>query len=171
MNHESSEPVTSPFTTLRDYQERQLDAIEQAYVSGIRQQVVSAATGTGKTITFAQIPGRMRKHLPGQMLVLAHREDLLDKWEVTATIIDHVGEYRQTFSDAEAAFRNADALIHEIAPDAVGALKRVAGWQHKPATDAQVRLLRQLLNGRPIPADLDRGAASRAISSIFAGRR
>jgi len=32
---------------LREYQERQLGAIEDAYLHGVRQQVVSAATGTG----------------------------------------------------------------------------------------------------------------------------
>ena len=63
----------------RYYQDEQLGAIENNYVANVTQQLVSAATGTGKTVAFSQVPDRMRKHLPGQTLVLAHRDELLDQ--------------------------------------------------------------------------------------------
>lgn len=37
------------------------------------------ATGTGKTVVFSQLPDRVRDLLPGQMLILAHREELIDQ--------------------------------------------------------------------------------------------
>lgn len=63
----------------RPYQNEQLGAIETNFDQGVTQQVISAATGTGKTVAFAQIPGRMKSRLPGQTLVLAHRNELLDQ--------------------------------------------------------------------------------------------
>jgi len=65
--------------TNRPYQNDQLAAIESNYTRNIYQQVISAATGTGKTVVFAQIPEHMKKHLPGQMLVLSHTDELLDQ--------------------------------------------------------------------------------------------
>ena len=64
---------------LRDYQKAQLEAIESNYLKGIRQQVVSAATGTGKSVSSAHIPIIMHKHLPGQTMLIVHRDELLDQ--------------------------------------------------------------------------------------------
>lgn len=63
--------------TLRDYQEECLKTILTRYKAGIRRQLVCLPTGTGKTIIFASFPGffRMKK----KMLVLAHREELLNQ--------------------------------------------------------------------------------------------
>lgn len=63
----------------RYYQDAQLEAIESNYNKNVRQQVISAATGTGKTHTFTQIPSRMHKYLPGQTMVIAHTDELLDQ--------------------------------------------------------------------------------------------
>jgi superfamily II DNA or RNA helicase len=52
-------------------------AMGKSYDEGIRQQLISAATGTGKTSVFAGIPDYFRSRLPGQTLVLAHREELI----------------------------------------------------------------------------------------------
>lgn len=48
-----------------------------AYDVGVRQQLISAATGTGKTSVFAGIPDYFKSRLPGQTLVLAHRQELI----------------------------------------------------------------------------------------------
>ena len=63
--------------TLRDYQRECLDAILARYREGVRRQIVCLPTGTGKTVIFAHFPRffRMKK----RMLVLAHREELLDQ--------------------------------------------------------------------------------------------
>jgi len=63
----------------RPYQSEMHEASIKAYDAGIHLQLISAATGTGKTQTFAGIPDVFRSRLPGQMLVLAHREELIDQ--------------------------------------------------------------------------------------------
>ncbi|MBI5014564.1 MAG: DEAD/DEAH box helicase [Deltaproteobacteria bacterium] len=62
---------------LRDYQRECLKALGERYRAGVRRQLVCLPTGTGKTVIFAEFPRffRMKK----RMLVLAHREELLDQ--------------------------------------------------------------------------------------------
>ena len=60
---------------LRDYQAECLGAIGRGYRAGIRRQLVCLPTGTGKTVVFAEFPRYFR--MQNQMLVLAHREELL----------------------------------------------------------------------------------------------
>jgi len=65
------------FFRLRDYQRECLGAIKARYLAGVRRQLTCLPTGTGKTVIFAGFPHyfRMKK----QMLVLAHRAELLDQ--------------------------------------------------------------------------------------------
>jgi superfamily II DNA or RNA helicase len=62
---------------LRDYQNECLSAIYNQYKAGVRRQLTCLPTGSGKTIIFSEFPKffRMKK----QMLVLAHRAELLDQ--------------------------------------------------------------------------------------------
>ena len=64
---------------LRPYQTKTLEAIKENYTKGVHRQLAVAATGTGKTVTFAHIPEVMKDVLPGQTLVLIHREEILDQ--------------------------------------------------------------------------------------------
>lgn len=59
---------------LRPYQLECLEAIESKLSQGITRQAVSAPTGAGKTIMFAELI-RRRQHL-GRALVLVHRDEL-----------------------------------------------------------------------------------------------
>ncbi len=59
--------------SLRDYQTRAADAIEQAWKTHT-STMVCKPTGTGKTVLFAEI---IRRRQPGRSLVLAHREELI----------------------------------------------------------------------------------------------
>jgi superfamily II DNA or RNA helicase len=63
--------------SLRDYQKECLEAIYEGYRRGIRRALVSLPTGSGKTVIFSEFPRyfRMKK----QMIVLAHRAELLDQ--------------------------------------------------------------------------------------------
>ncbi len=63
----------------RDYQDKALSSSLNAWKRGARRQLVVMATGTGKTHCFAQLPKVFENHLPGKMLVLAHREELIDQ--------------------------------------------------------------------------------------------
>jgi superfamily II DNA or RNA helicase len=62
---------------LRDYQRECLDAILARYRAGVRRQLVCLPTGTGKTVIFAEFPAFFR--MKNRMLVLAHREELLEQ--------------------------------------------------------------------------------------------
>ncbi len=63
--------------SLRNYQKECLEAIYEGYRRGIRRALVSLPTGSGKTVIFSEFPRyfRMKK----QMIVLAHRAELLDQ--------------------------------------------------------------------------------------------
>ena len=64
---------------LRPYQKEALDAVVQNLNAGIRQQLLVLATGTGKTVIFAHLPSLLKDVLPGKMLVIAHRDELLQQ--------------------------------------------------------------------------------------------
>lgn len=63
----------------RPYQGKALDNSIARWDAGIYRQLHVMATGTGKTHCFAQLPKVFESRLPGKMLVLAHREELIDQ--------------------------------------------------------------------------------------------
>jgi len=67
--------ITSPYPalTLRPYQREALTAIEAASLRGVRPQVVSMPTGTGKMVVFAHLAA----HSNTRTLILAHRDELI----------------------------------------------------------------------------------------------
>lgn len=91
----------------RPYQGEMHVAIDKNYDLGIRQQAIIAATGAGKTHVFSGIPARMKGKLPGRMVMLAHRDELLEqaiksitKANPTLTISKEAGtEYANEHSD------------------------------------------------------------------------
>lgn len=92
---------------LRPYQEATLDAIRAAYITGVRRQLISLATGTGKTVIFSNLDRKVQDILPGQTLVLAHREELIKQaqekiahWNPGLSVgIEMAGDYADTNSD------------------------------------------------------------------------
>ena len=62
---------------LRNYQQECLAAIKDTYLKGTRRQLVCLPTGSGKTIVFSAFPDYFQ--MKNQMLVLAHRSELLDQ--------------------------------------------------------------------------------------------
>lgn len=65
---------------LRSYQDRMVRAWQSAQDRGIRRGLIVAATGTGKTTVFSAVIQSMLEDQPGlQVLVLAHRQELLDQ--------------------------------------------------------------------------------------------
>lgn len=63
--------------SLRQYQKDCLDSILHEYVAGCRHQLVVLATGAGKTLIAAHLPELFKTVLPGKMLFVAHRNELL----------------------------------------------------------------------------------------------
>lgn len=64
--------------TLRPYQEEALRAVEQCLQAGTTRVIISTPTGTGKATMTAQLPRRLGTPL----LLLTHREELLDQHEL-----------------------------------------------------------------------------------------
>jgi superfamily II DNA or RNA helicase len=60
---------------LRDYQVAALDAVKSAYAAGTTRQLLTMATGTGKTCLFASLAG----YFEGRVIFLAHREELVEQ--------------------------------------------------------------------------------------------
>jgi superfamily II DNA or RNA helicase len=63
----------------RPYQSEAIAADIAAYDAGIRRMLNVMATGTGKTITFAKVREHFKSRLPGQMMVLAHTDELVSQ--------------------------------------------------------------------------------------------
>jgi hypothetical protein len=63
----------------RPYQNEALAADHSEYTKGVRRMLNLMATGTGKTITFAKIKRNSSRMLPGQMLILAHTDELVTR--------------------------------------------------------------------------------------------
>lgn len=62
---------------LRPYQKHAIEAITAYEALGVRRQLLVMATGLGKTVVFCSLPKVRANSTP--MLVLAHREELLDQ--------------------------------------------------------------------------------------------
>lgn len=77
------------------------------------------ATGTGKTHVFAQLKERLKDKLPGQQLILAHREELIDQ------AVRKTQRLNPTLRvDKEQAEHRADPSIADIIVASVGTLGR-----------------------------------------------
>src|SRR6188474_3482026 len=67
--------MTAPSPTLRPYQREAIEAVLDARRSGARRMLVCLPTGAGKTVIFSHLAELARR----QVLVLAHREELLSQ--------------------------------------------------------------------------------------------
>lgn len=95
------------------------------------------------------------------------QENLLTKWDIQATIKGK--KYKGQRDSMAEAFSTADSLIRDKVPEVLKVVKREASWHSLPPTEGQMKLVRKLYKGKQIP-DLTRGAASKLISSFFAGK-
>jgi len=67
--------MTAPSPTLRPYQREAIEAVLDARRSGVRRMLICLPTGAGKTVIFSHLAQLARR----QVLVLAHREELLSQ--------------------------------------------------------------------------------------------
>jgi superfamily II DNA or RNA helicase len=96
------------------------------------------------------------------------KENILSQWEISGIIKGQ--KYKGIRDTIDAAFKAADDLVYEKSPEALKLLRREEKWHSQPATVAQLNLLRKLFKGKPLPTDLDKGKASKMISSFLAGK-
>lgn len=61
----------------RPYQEQAIEADITEYDKGVRRMMNVMATGTGKTHVFSRLYEALKSRLPGQMMVVAHTEELV----------------------------------------------------------------------------------------------
>jgi ATP-dependent helicase IRC3 len=99
---------------------------------------------------------------------LAIKQNLLDKWEITGIIHSH--RYRGVRDTVEDAFIAADTVIQNNCQESLKLLRREAPWHSEQATPAQLKTLMRFFKGKPLPLDLDKGKASRLISSFLAAK-
>lgn len=99
---------------LRKYQGEALDTIEAELKAGVTQQLLVMATGCGKTVVFSHLPSKLADILPGQTMVLAHREELIDQavdklrhWNPSLRIDKEMAEH---FADP-----SADVIVSSVA--------------------------------------------------------
>lgn len=103
----------------RPYQSDFQAAVRQSYLQGIYHQLAAMATGTGKTICFSQLHSKMADLLPGQSMVLAHREELIDQ------AIDKMRRVNPALRiDKEMSTHHADPSIADVVVASVASLGR-----------------------------------------------
>src|ERR1700722_1008934 len=77
-SHNGARPLPAA-PRLRPYQVEAQQAILEARARGIRSQIVSLATGLGKTIILATLP-KLLSLRPGDVtLIVAHRDELIEQ--------------------------------------------------------------------------------------------
>lgn len=90
--------------TLRPYQQEAHTAVMQAFTSGKRRVLVTMPTGSGKTVLFGSIIGKVVS-AGRRALVLAHREELIDQAAETLRLMlpeASVGIVRAEHDDVDA---------------------------------------------------------------------
>ncbi|KAJ0415722.1 P-loop containing nucleoside triphosphate hydrolase protein [Aspergillus carlsbadensis] len=77
----TASPLETPAIQLRDYQEECIQSVLRHIGEGHQRLGVSLATGSGKTVIFTQLIGRVpaRKTLRDKTLIIAHRRELVDQ--------------------------------------------------------------------------------------------
>jgi len=90
------------------------NAIVTAYDQGWRQQIVSMATGAGKTWTFSALYEQLKSRLPGQMLVLAHTEELVDQNLTTLRLANPSLRIDKEMAEHKADPSTADIIMASV---------------------------------------------------------
>lgn len=107
---------------LRGYQQKMLGCSAEAETRGVRRQLIVAATGTGKTLVFAELLRRRG----GRGLVLAHRDELISQGLVKLMDVDL--ELRPTLAAQRALYAadRPDLAVRLAAGPTVGIVKAEA---------------------------------------------
>lgn len=99
----------------RPYQNDAHAAIKGEFGKGTTRQLIQMATGTGKTVVFSQLPERMKTELPGQMLILAHREELIDQAIAKMQLVNPSLKIDKEMAEHKADPSVADVIVASVA--------------------------------------------------------
>lgn len=136
--------------TLRPYQQEAIDAVVAARKRGVRRMLVCLPTGAGKTVIFSRLAQLAQR----QVLVLAHREELLQqaRQKLQAALGDERVVAMERGSERGAA--DAKALVCSIRSLHEARLAEVLRGRnvglvvydecHHAAADDNLRVLRQM---------------------------
>ena len=103
--------VTDPRSpVLRPYQREAIDAVLSARRAGERRLLVCLPTGAGKTVIFSHLAGLARR----PVLVLAHREELLEQARDKLERALHAGGQDTRVVAVEQGARTAPAAAHVL---------------------------------------------------------
>lgn len=150
-------PDTLQGVQLRPYQREALQAIRHAVDGGCRRMLVSLPTGAGKTVVFARLPQVLDCT---RMLVLAHREELLD--QAAAKLRQANPHLTVQVEQADrSADRDCDIVVASVATVGKSGSWRLEKWPpryfdavvvdeaHHASADSYVRVLRHTAAGEP----------------------
>lgn len=128
--------------SLRPYQDEAIAQIETQVTGGHRRVLLTAPTGSGKTVMFAALAATY--HARGlKVLVVAHRKELIDQAvkKLRASGIDSVGVYR----GVEGSFNRHAAVqvasIQALKPGLIEADLVIVDEAHHSPADSYARLL------------------------------
>ena len=100
---------------LRDYQNQAIDAVCTAYDQGWRQQILSMATGSGKTVVFSSLYERLKSRLPGKLLILSHTEELINQSLDTMRVMNPSLLIDKEMAEYKADTNAADVVVASVA--------------------------------------------------------
>ena len=109
----------------RPYQTLAEDAVLSEYDKGVRRMLVSMATGTGKTIVMSRLYEKLKSRLPGQMIVLAHREELVDQNRAKMQAVNPSLKVDKEMAEHHADPSTADVIMASVATLGRKGTKRV----------------------------------------------
>ena len=138
---------------LRPYQEEAIEAVLEARKEGVKRMVISLPTGAGKTVIFSRLAAMAKQ----QVLVLAHREELLqqarDKIERTLRGMgkDDLVDIEQGAKRSAREAKVSVCSIRSLRPERLGSMMQgrrvgliIYDECHHAAADDNRRVLEQI---------------------------
>ncbi|PWT76404.1 MAG: hypothetical protein C5B59_06675 [Bacteroidetes bacterium] len=112
----------------RDYQINAENAVLSEYDKGMRRVLISMATGTGKTVVMSRLWEKLKSRLPGQLIVLAHREELIDQNRAKMQAVNPSLKVDKEMAEHRADPSIADVIMASVATLGRKGTKRVEAY-------------------------------------------
>jgi len=100
---------------LRPYQNAAIEDVITAFDQHWHHQILSMATGTGKTFIFSSLYEKLKSRLPGKMLILAHTEELIDQSIATMKSVNPSLRVDKEMAEHKSDPSQADVVVASVA--------------------------------------------------------